>query len=158
MIARGNQYAVYIDGQPIAYTTHNELLDGAYVLIGIYSSPGYSEVDFDNVKFWDLNNLLTPVGAAASETTRPVCTSGQTVLLYEDFEDQQVESAGWRFRDELLNATTAWPIIADDNGNYVWLGSNDARAAWMDFPAYDYVVRLRMSLSGIILCRRPTLV
>lgn len=47
VIARGNQYAVYIDGQPIAYTTHNELLDGAYVLIGIYSSPGYSEVDFD---------------------------------------------------------------------------------------------------------------
>ncbi len=86
---------------------------------------------------------------APPASQRPVCAQGTTELLYEDFEDQQAESAGWSFRDELLNQTEAWPIIADDKGNYVWVGSDDARAAWMDFSAYNYIVRLRMRMRDL---------
>jgi hypothetical protein len=56
VIAKGNEFAFYIDERPFVYVRDNRL-HGERIDIGLWSSPGSSEIDFDNVKFWDLNNL-----------------------------------------------------------------------------------------------------
>ncbi len=56
VIAQGNEFGFYINEVPFAYVRDNRL-HGDWIDIGLWSSPGESEIEFDNVKFWDLNNL-----------------------------------------------------------------------------------------------------
>jgi hypothetical protein len=56
IIARGNRFAFYANGKPLLYA-EDSLYQGDWVGIGVWSPNGSAEVDFDNVKFWDLNNL-----------------------------------------------------------------------------------------------------
>jgi len=50
LIAKGAEFAFYLDGQPVAYFT-----DGAHTGDGnVIGIAGTGAVDFDNVRFWDL--------------------------------------------------------------------------------------------------------
>ncbi len=57
VIASGNEFAFYANGRPILHATHRSL-QGEYVSIGVWAPEDVAEVDFDNVQFWDLNNLI----------------------------------------------------------------------------------------------------
>jgi hypothetical protein len=56
IIAKGNRFAFYANGEPLLFAEDGSLT-GAWVGIGVWSPNGPAQVDFDNVKFWDLNNL-----------------------------------------------------------------------------------------------------
>ncbi|MBU2609537.1 MAG: protein kinase [Chloroflexi bacterium] len=134
------------DGETVKYTVQaNDTLNAIASIFGV------SIEDLKNA-----NNLTAESISPGQElniplclSTRPTCASGQASVLFEDFEDLQVENAGWSFRDDLLNATSAWPIVADENGNYVWVGGGDARAAWTGSAPYNYVVSFRMRMREI---------
>jgi serine/threonine protein kinase len=56
VIARGDQAALYLNDQAILFG--DDLWErGGGVVLGITSVSGESVVEFDNVRFWDLNNL-----------------------------------------------------------------------------------------------------
>ena len=56
VIAKGNRFAFFANGKPLAYAVDSSFdADGAG--FSVWSPSGPAEVDFDNVKFWDLNNL-----------------------------------------------------------------------------------------------------
>ncbi len=57
LIARDKEYGFYINGKPVAYASYSYLITDSWCYFWVVSSSGYSEIDFDNVKFWDLNNL-----------------------------------------------------------------------------------------------------
>jgi len=57
LIARGADFAMFINGQPFAHVRDSSL-QGDWNDIGLWSTEGEAAVDFDNVRFWDLNNLL----------------------------------------------------------------------------------------------------
>jgi hypothetical protein len=56
VVARGNQFAVFINDQPIAYFVDDTIPDGQNKL-GAGGGGGRAEVKFDNVKFWNLENV-----------------------------------------------------------------------------------------------------
>jgi len=56
VMVNGDQMGAFINGKPFAYV-RDARFHGDWVDIGLWSTPGESEVEFDNVKFWDLNNL-----------------------------------------------------------------------------------------------------
>ncbi len=56
IIAKGNQFAFYANNEPLLYV-EDGTFSGDYVDIGVYAPNGTAEVDFDNVRFWDLKNL-----------------------------------------------------------------------------------------------------
>jgi hypothetical protein len=58
-IAQGDKLAFYLDGQPIGYCQDDTIFITEVASLFV-DSPTRSniEVDFDNIKFWDLNNLL----------------------------------------------------------------------------------------------------
>ena len=56
IIAKGNQFALFINGKPLAYVS-DSTFDGTWNGLGVWSPNGPAEVDFDNIKLWDLNNL-----------------------------------------------------------------------------------------------------
>ncbi|GEM_PF-1541551 len=56
IIARGDRFAFYANGKPLLYVVNTQF-DGDWVDIGVWSPNDPAEVDFDNVKFWDLDNL-----------------------------------------------------------------------------------------------------
>ncbi len=57
VIAQGSRFAFYVNSKPFAYV-EDVAFGGDWSSIGVWSPNGPAEVDFDNVKFWDLNNLL----------------------------------------------------------------------------------------------------
>lgn len=56
VVARGNQFAVFINDQPIAYFVDDTIPDGQNKL-GAGGGGGRADVKFDNVKFWNLENV-----------------------------------------------------------------------------------------------------
>lgn len=56
IIAKGNRFAFYTNGKPLIYVEDSSF-DGDWVDIGVWAPNDPAEVDFDNVKFWDLDNL-----------------------------------------------------------------------------------------------------
>ena len=56
-ILREDEMAFYLDGQPVGYCQDDSPFFGGYATLGVSSSTGNIEVDFDNIKFWDLNAL-----------------------------------------------------------------------------------------------------
>jgi hypothetical protein len=56
ILVQGDQFGFYINGKPFHYFRTGAFF-GDWNDIGIYSDSGTTEADFDNVKFWDLNNL-----------------------------------------------------------------------------------------------------
>ncbi|MEW5939635.1 MAG: serine/threonine-protein kinase [Chloroflexota bacterium] len=56
VIAEGDRFAFFINDKPLAYV-EDDSLNGDWVSLGIWSPNGTAEADFDNVKFWDLDNL-----------------------------------------------------------------------------------------------------
>jgi hypothetical protein len=57
LLARGEGMAVFLDGRPVSYMMDASIRGDANYL-GAWSDQGANVVDVDNVKFWDLNNLL----------------------------------------------------------------------------------------------------
>ena len=57
IIAKGNRFAFFADGNPLVYA-EDSTFRGTWGGLGVWSPSGTAEVDFDNVKFWDLNNQL----------------------------------------------------------------------------------------------------
>lgn len=56
IIAKDDEFAFYVNDRFVGYKQDNSH-HGSWVDIGVYAPNGPAEVDFDNVKFWDLNNL-----------------------------------------------------------------------------------------------------
>jgi hypothetical protein len=56
-IAQGGQMAFYLDGQPVGYCQDDSTFSAEWAALMVDSSTGNIEVDFDNIKFWDLNAL-----------------------------------------------------------------------------------------------------
>jgi len=56
VIAKDNRLAFYANGKPLTYLEDSSL-NGDWVGIGVWAPNAPAEVDFDNVKFWDLDNL-----------------------------------------------------------------------------------------------------
>jgi hypothetical protein len=56
IIARGDEFAFYIDDVFVGYTW-NDSYKGTWVDIGVYAPNEATAVDFDNIRFWDLDNL-----------------------------------------------------------------------------------------------------
>lgn len=54
VIAKDNRFAFYVNGKPLLYA-EDSTWNGDFAYISVWSPSGTSEVDFDNVKFWDLN-------------------------------------------------------------------------------------------------------
>jgi len=57
VVARGNQFAVFINDQPMAYFVDNTILDGQNKLGAGGPGGGRADAKFDNVKFWNLDNV-----------------------------------------------------------------------------------------------------
>ena len=57
VIARGNQFAVFINDQPISYFVDDTIPDGQNKLGAGSPGGGKADVKFDNVKFWNLDNV-----------------------------------------------------------------------------------------------------
>jgi hypothetical protein len=56
IVIKDKRFAFYINDEPLAY--FEDISFGAdWAGPGVWSPEGTAEVDFDNVKFWDLNNL-----------------------------------------------------------------------------------------------------
>ena len=55
-IVRGEEMAFYLNGQPVYYGQDDSRLTGSSSL-RVFSPTGSIAVDFDNIKFWDLNDL-----------------------------------------------------------------------------------------------------
>ena len=56
-IAQGSEMAFYLDGQPVGYCQDESTFTAEEATIAVDSSAGNIEVDFDNIEFWDLNEL-----------------------------------------------------------------------------------------------------
>jgi hypothetical protein len=59
VIACWDQAAVYLNSQPVAYRDDSTMRGEAHTLF-LGSVSGVSEVDFDNVRFWDISDLTIP--------------------------------------------------------------------------------------------------
>jgi hypothetical protein len=57
IIARGSQFAVFVNDQPIDYFVDDTIPDGQNALSASGGGGGRADVKFDNVKFWNLNNV-----------------------------------------------------------------------------------------------------
>lgn len=57
IIARGSQFAVFVNDQPIAYFVDDTIPDGQNALNAGGGGGGRADVKFDNVKFWNLENV-----------------------------------------------------------------------------------------------------
>ncbi len=57
IIARGSQFAVLVNDQPIAYFVDDTIPDGQNALNAGGPGGGRADVKFDNVKFWNLENV-----------------------------------------------------------------------------------------------------
>ena len=55
LIARGNRFAFYLDGQPLYYAENDEYLFGRCVF---FSEPGAAAMD--NLRIWDISKILIP--------------------------------------------------------------------------------------------------
>jgi hypothetical protein len=55
LIARGNRFAFFLDGQPLYYDENDEYLFGRWVF---FSEPGAAAVD--NLKIWDISKIPSP--------------------------------------------------------------------------------------------------
>lgn len=54
LIAQGDQYAVYLNGQPVTYYQNDDLLYGTnWIKISTFDEGG--KVEFDNLKLWRLD-------------------------------------------------------------------------------------------------------
>lgn len=56
ILARGDQTAVYLNSAPLTYAT-DTLADGDWIFFNVDSPSGQASVQFDNVKFWNLDNI-----------------------------------------------------------------------------------------------------
>lgn len=56
IIAKDKRFAFYANGKPL-FSAEDSTWLGDWVDIGVWAPKGPAEVDFDNVQFWDLNNL-----------------------------------------------------------------------------------------------------
>ncbi|MCJ7707022.1 MAG: hypothetical protein MUO38_05325, partial [Anaerolineales bacterium] len=59
VIASRDEAAVYLNGQPVAYRDDSTMRGGWHPLF-LSSVSGLSEVEFDNVRFWDISDLSLP--------------------------------------------------------------------------------------------------
>jgi hypothetical protein len=57
-IVQDENMALYLNGQPIWFGQDRSQLSGGWFSLLVHSPTGDIAVDFDNIKFWDLNNLL----------------------------------------------------------------------------------------------------
>jgi predicted Ser/Thr protein kinase len=57
IIARGSQFAVFVNDQPIDYFVDDTIPDGQNALSASGGGGGRADVKFDNVKFWNLENV-----------------------------------------------------------------------------------------------------
>jgi len=57
IIARGSQFAVFVNDQPIDYFVDDSIPDGQNKLGAGGPGGGRADVKFDNVKFWNLENV-----------------------------------------------------------------------------------------------------
>jgi hypothetical protein len=56
ILAYGDQTAVYLNQVPLVYAT-DDLADGDWIFFGVNSPSGQTIVQFDNLKFWNLENM-----------------------------------------------------------------------------------------------------
>ncbi len=56
IIAKGGQFAFYANDKPLLHVVNSQF-QGDWVDLGVWSPNGPAEVKFDNVKFWNLDNL-----------------------------------------------------------------------------------------------------
>jgi hypothetical protein len=59
VIAWRDQAAVYLNGQPVAYRDDSTMRGDEHYL-SLNSGSGTGEVEFDNVRFWDITYLTIP--------------------------------------------------------------------------------------------------
>jgi len=59
VIAWQDEAAVYLNGQPVAYRDDSTMRGGWHSLF-LNSVSALSEVEFDNVRFWDITYLTIP--------------------------------------------------------------------------------------------------
>jgi hypothetical protein len=59
VIASRDEAAVYLNGQPVAYRD-DSTMRGEWHTLFLSSVSGVSEVEFDNVRFWDITDLTIP--------------------------------------------------------------------------------------------------
>jgi uncharacterized RDD family membrane protein YckC len=85
LVVQGDQMAVFIDDQPVAYVRDNTVA-GDWNYIWVDSPKGATEVEIDNLKFWRLDKGPAPtprpgVGAAPTATpaAQPPATAVPTV-------------------------------------------------------------------------------
>ena len=56
IVGRDNQFAVYIDGMPVFYLQDDLNPDGE-IELWLDSTDGPVTIEYDNVKFWNLDNV-----------------------------------------------------------------------------------------------------
>ncbi len=56
LIAQGDTFALYANNHPIIFTKDNSF-HGSHINFGVWAPNEPAEVDIDNIKIWDLNNL-----------------------------------------------------------------------------------------------------
>ncbi|MBC8507643.1 MAG: protein kinase, partial [Chloroflexi bacterium] len=118
----GNRIQVIIDGETFMDLLDEDPLEsGGDIWLSIY---GGAEIYVDNLKVYEIiPGEGSGDGATASAN---VCASGETLLLYEDFESGI--SSDWVFSNANGNETGSWEIVDDGDGNRVMVGQGHSWA------------------------------
>ncbi len=56
LIGKGSEFAVFLNDRPFTYFRDDSRPDGR-IKIGLNPRTSNTEVEFDNVKFWDISDL-----------------------------------------------------------------------------------------------------
>lgn len=119
VIVRGDQAAIYLNGQPVAYY-QNSLLDNSGTMTFICWANAEATCEFDNIKLWDLKNVLPSASPAAAMPT-------STVIASESSSDEQART----FAEPILKA------LADRPPDFVDDFST-ANKGWEAIPILEY--------------------
>ncbi len=119
---------VYMDGQHIIDFIDEDPLSGGDLWIETMG-----EILIDDFKVYEVipgeGGVIVP---AADPFVTELCESGETLLLYENFNDQ--ETWGWDFSDSNGNPTEPWGIRVDEVGNPVLSAGGHS---WAVYPGID---------------------
>ncbi|HLA77412.1 MAG TPA: hypothetical protein VJU18_07530 [Vicinamibacteria bacterium] len=111
VIAWQDEAAVYLNGQPVAYRDASTMR-GDWLSFNLSSASGLSEIDFDNVRFWDITDYTAPPATQEAEAPPPTATAAtDTPAWVTDFAEPILEAVEDRtpvFEDDFSTFDETW--------------------------------------------------
>jgi hypothetical protein len=119
VIGEGDQFAVYIDEEPVFYL-QDDLNPSGQIDLWLHSVGGPVVVEFDKVKMWDITDLLVPT-AGATPTPMPtaILTPGPAAEQARAFGDPILAAIADRppdYEDDFSDPSSGWDWSSEPGG------------------------------------------